>query len=51
MSSFITAKCIACAGTVRRISNVNPHVICVDCKREFKLTEIVEQLERFEVRK
>lgn len=39
--SFIPAKCPECGGTLRRMSNENPILVCVnnDCKREFELLE------------
>lgn len=38
--SFIPAKCPQCSGTLMRINNMDPNVVCVDCKREFELLEI-----------
>lgn len=43
--SFIPAKCTACGdGTLRRISNTNPNLVCVnsDCKREFELVKVLQ---------
>jgi len=39
--SFIPPKCPQCGETLKRISNVNPNLVCVDCKRIFQLQEVV----------
>ena len=39
--SYIPAKCLACGETLKRISNVIPNLVCIECKREFVLQEIL----------
>jgi len=38
--SFIPALCTKCAGRVKRVSNKNPHLECIECKAEFIMVEL-----------
>jgi predicted Zn-ribbon and HTH transcriptional regulator len=35
--SYIPPKCIECGGVLNRISNVNPNLKCIECKRILEL--------------
>jgi len=41
--SFIPAKCTQCGDTLKRISNVNPDLECISCKRVFQLMEVASK--------